>query len=360
MAGQLLSNELQPCKPGEMTGATDEITRSRIHALGSGQDPCAEDPFVMIDFADQLEQTQQGGESTFQLQQRSTGGFREWLLGLEADTLRYCDTPQGKTCDELADDLRMAELSRCAYGTHSCEPRFQLVDPTTLGFRPNTSRFNDNGFNAQLYFDTVEQRHILSFRGTDGIGDDWTTNFAQARGEYARQYDLAQDLARELNNNPGIQNLSFTGHSLGGGLATIAALATQRQASIFNAAALQPQTAANYGLSNEYADSNLYVNHVHTRSDPLTRVQILADDVDYSPTSRGPNGNTIVHADIQSVHGNNTQIPNPDIHWINNQHANATTFAQGLVFVINHSIEAVIHTLENLVSTNCPQQSTIP
>ena len=358
MAGQLLSNELQPCKPGELTGAADEITQSLIHALGSGQDPCAEVPFVMLDFADQLEQSQQGSEPTFQLQQRSTGGFSEWFGRLVAGTLRYCGMPHGKSCDELADDLRMAELSRCAYGTHSCEPRFQLVDPATLGL--SQTRFSDGGFDAQLYFDPVEQRHILSFRGTDGVGDDWTTNFAQARGQYARQYDLAQELALDLDGHANVQNLTFTGHSLGGVLATIAALATQRQASIFNAAAVQPQTATNYGLDIAYANSDSYINHVHTRSDPLTRVQNLADDVDYSPTSRGPNGNTIVHADIQSVHGNNTQIPNPDVPWVNNQHANAPTPVQGLVFVINHSIDAVIHTLHNLISANCPQQSTNP
>ncbi len=358
MAGQLLSNELQPCKPGELTGAADEITRSRIHALGSGQDPCADDPLVILDFADQLEQIQQGGESTLQLQQRSVSSFGDGVRRFFAGTLRYCRMPQGKTCDELVDDLRMAELSRCAYGTHSCEPRFQLVDPATLGLSP--TRFSDNGFDAQLYFDPVGQRHVLSFRGTDGVGDDWTTNFAQARGQYARQYDLAQELAQDLERNANVQNLTFTGHSLGGGLATIAALATQRQASIFNAAAVQPQTATNYGLDFEYANSDSYINHVHTRSDPLTRVQNLADDVDYSPTSRDAHGNTIVHADIQSVHGNNTRIPNPDIPWVNNQHANAPTPVQGIIFVINHSIDAVIHTLDNLVSANCPQQSTNP
>ena len=366
MAGQLLSNELQPCKPGEMTGATDEITRSRIHALGSGQDPCAEDPFVMLDFADQLEQSQQGGESTFQLQQRSTNGFLDTAQRFATGTLRYCNMPDGRTCEEVTDDLRMAELSLCAYGNHSCEPRFQLVDPTTLGL--SQTRFSDNGFDAQLYFDPVEQRHILAFRGTDDDdprnpqidNDDWETNFAQARGQYARQYDLAQGLAQDLYRNAHVYNLTFTGHSLGGGLATIAALVTQRQANIFNAAALQPQTATNYGRDIEYANSDLYINHVHTRSDPLTRVQNLADDIDYSPTSRDPNGNTIIHADIQSVHGNNTQIPNPDLPWVFNQTANASTIVHRLGPVIYHSIDAVIHTLENLVSANCPQQSTIP
>ena len=366
MAGQLLSSELQPCKPSEMTGAADEITRSRIHALGNGQDPCVDDPIVMLDFADQLEQTQQGGESTFQLQQRSGRGILDTTQRFITGTLRYCNIPDGRTCDDLVDDLRMAELSRCAYGNLSCEPRFQLVDPGTLGL--STSRFSDGGFDAQLYFDPVEQRHILAFRGTDDDdprnpqidNDDWETNFAQARGQYARQYDLAQELARDLNRNAQVHNLTFTGHSLGGGLATIAALVTQRQASIFNAAALQPQTATNYGLDIEYADSDLYINHVHTRSDPLTRVQNLADDIDYSPTSRDPNGNTIVHAEIQSVHGNNTQIPNPDLPWVFNQTVNASTTIQRLGPVIYHSIDAVIHTLENLVSANCPQQSTIP
>ena len=83
--------------------------------------------------------------------------------------------------------------------------------------------------------------YVLSFRGTDDDidGTDWWDNIAQGGfGATTGQYKNAMDLAIELNRN--LPNLTVTGHSLGGGLATAAALAIDKKAVVFNPAGLHP------------------------------------------------------------------------------------------------------------------------
>ncbi len=243
---------------------------------------------------------------------------------------RYCGLAPGKTCEELADDLNMALLSRCSYGTYSCEPEFTLVEPHEIDF--SNDQFHLEGFDAQLYHDPATDRYIVVFRGTDGIGDDWAANFEQADGNRTRQYDLAVALAKEIVNRFPEAEIEFSGHSLGGGLATIAALETHRQATVFNTAAL-------YGLTPEYEDANQYIEHIHTDYDPVTVLQERFDELDWY--------------DLQTAPGEFTEIPNPDIPWVNAVHDNAPGFVEGLAPTIWHSMDAVVHVLESLIHYNC-------
>ena len=250
---------------------------------------------------------------------------------------RYCGLPPGKTCEELADDLNMALLSRCSYGSYSCEPGFTLVEPHEIGFA--NEQFHLDGFDAQLYYDPATDCYIVVFRGTDDIGDDWSVNFAQAAGQRTRQYDLALVLATNIALRFPDVNIEFTGHSLGGGLATIAALGTQRQATVFNTAAFQPTTASLHGLETEYENAEQYIEHIHTDYDPVTVLQERFDELDYR--------------DLQTAPGHFTEVPNPDIPWVNATHDNAERFVEGLAPVIWHSMDAVIHVLESLIAFNC-------
>jgi len=82
---------------------------------------------------------------------------------------------------------------------------------------------------------------VLSFRGTDDPNDgtDWWDNILQGGfGVTTGQYDKAMQLAKELKNI--LPNFTVTGHSLGGGLATAAALASDKEAVVFNPAGLHP------------------------------------------------------------------------------------------------------------------------
>ena len=78
--------------------------------------------------------------------------------------------------------------------------------------------------------------YILGFRGTGARGD-WRANIGQALFGKSVQYDQAVDLAIEVHQATG-RNVTFAGHSLGGGLVSAAAYATGGRAVTFNAAGL--------------------------------------------------------------------------------------------------------------------------
>jgi hypothetical protein len=332
---QSAREDVPECSQGTYFQSTTSFSHDRIQRLGSGGEVCSQDSAVVVEFIYQVENfnTHEGNSAAFKGIRGKANPTVSWYDPMR----RYCSMPAGMTCTDLEEDLRMARLSECAYGIVSCEPEFRLVNAAEVNMQD--IRFSDQGFDAQLYHDASQNRFILIFRGSDNTGDDWDVNFGQARGEFTRQYDLAYILARDLIPQIGSASLEFSGHSLGGGLATLAALATNRTATVFNTAALQSTTSALYGLNSEYQNASTYVRHIHTEYDPNTVLQGIADDLNW--------GN------IQTAPGVQLEVPNPDHPWMNAMNANATTFSQSLAPVLSHSITAVIHVLQSLIRYHC-------
>ena len=83
---------------------------------------------------------------------------------------------------------------------------------------------NKDGFYAALYKNEQTGEYTLSFRGSEMELADWYENFAQGVG-LSNQYSYAAQIGEILKNckTDGV-NIDIVGHSLGGGLATIAAL----------------------------------------------------------------------------------------------------------------------------------------
>jgi hypothetical protein len=100
------------------------------------------------------------------------------------------------------------------------------------------------GFESTLFKNWITGKYILTFSGTDpGSRADWVNNFYQGTGYEGPQYTAAMELARMLSVVDGLENsLTFSGHSLGGGLASAAAVATGHNAYTFNAAGLHENT----------------------------------------------------------------------------------------------------------------------
>jgi hypothetical protein len=86
-----------------------------------------------------------------------------------------------------------------------------------------------SGFMASLYRGRGNQ-YVLSFRGSDPQIVDWMTDAAAAFGFRTNQYEWALKIAREVMDEhvrrPDRTTMTFTGHSLGGGLASCAAIMT--------------------------------------------------------------------------------------------------------------------------------------
>lgn len=164
--------------------------------------------------------------------------------------------------------LRNALASRGVY-TFADMPDFCLQPKSPLDLRglgvPNESimRLGEGsgigGFKAMVYQDyiTGDRQYVLAFAGTDdtfgqfldwllfGADGDWKTNFDQGLGRGTPpQYEAAMKNGDGLSKSDGIPagHLIVTGHSLGGGLATAAAMAGGFRADTFNAAWLRKET----------------------------------------------------------------------------------------------------------------------
>lgn len=131
---------------------------------------------------------------------------------------------------------------------------------------------NESGFKASLYYNEKENLYILAFAGTENL-KDWITDIRQGIGlddKKRGQYRKATELARKLQHKIKKENLVITGHSLGGGLASIASATTGCNAYTFNAAGLHPKTLKDQELS---PNSMGQIQAYYSTDDPLNMIQ---------------------------------------------------------------------------------------
>ena len=112
---------------------------------------------------------------------------------------------------------------------------------------------DDTGLNSALYERTDKKtgktEYVYATAGTDpGSAKDLNADVAQLFGVSA-QYAESVLNAKFINEKLGNKELSFIGHSLGGGEAAANAEATSRSAITFNAAGLSDATKTNLGLT---------------------------------------------------------------------------------------------------------------
>jgi pimeloyl-ACP methyl ester carboxylesterase len=120
-----------------------------------------------------------------------------------------------------------------SYATYSADVKNRL-DPKDYGWK-----FITDYVSAAFYGAVYERNgeYVVSFRGTDGwLGPDFVTgNIPGGTGRYTPQIAMALQLVAKLqaNGNPNLDNVTFTGHSLGGGLASVMAVFFDRKAVTF-------------------------------------------------------------------------------------------------------------------------------
>ncbi|SHG48719.1 RHS repeat-associated core domain-containing protein, partial [Flavobacterium defluvii] len=138
------------------------------------------------------------------------------------------------------------------------------------GWKPSNAMSNLNynnektGFKSALYERTVDGKteYTYATAGTED-GKDWKNNGTQLAGA-SEQYNQSVGNAKALEK--GLDGeITFTGHSLGGGLAEANAIATGDSAITFNAAGVSYFTG---GLSKK-SDTDAYI----MTTDPLNVIQ---------------------------------------------------------------------------------------
>ncbi|GGK16436.1 lipase family protein [Luteimonas terricola] len=175
-------------------------------------------------------------------------------------------------------DVVLSQLATVVYGTRGAPPAgWSEVTDADLAARgiddPAAWRaqYLDGGdqllaqhFKAEIYKD-CDGNFVLAYRGTDGSGADWMNNFRQGAGfTTSDQVDKFSGLATQtaveferrfgtVDESGNATNLAITGHSQGGGLASVASLASGVPAVTFDASGIHPNTLDRMGIDPQAA-----------------------------------------------------------------------------------------------------------
>ncbi|GLQ73597.1 lipase family protein [Vibrio penaeicida] len=90
-----------------------------------------------------------------------------------------------------------------------------------------------SGFNASVF--TKGNNVVLAYRGSELGTSDWVTDGMLSNDEVPKQFLQAINLAEKVKRDYPNHTIRYTGHSLGGGLSTVAALVTGRSTVAFDA-----------------------------------------------------------------------------------------------------------------------------
>lgn len=114
-------------------------------------------------------------------------------------------------------------------------------DLDRLRLTPDLLERADSEFRARVYVSDEggQIRYVVAFRGSQA-GEDWLNNGQQALGLSSEHYDKALRIGQRLAAVEA--DVTLTGHSLGGGMASAASLASGHDADIFNASGLHAST----------------------------------------------------------------------------------------------------------------------
>ncbi|MEE9333157.1 MAG: Mbeg1-like protein, partial [Granulosicoccaceae bacterium] len=260
---------------------------------------------------------------------------------------RFCASPTFRNCDQLKHDYQMAQLSECVYENTLCGNGYVKVNPKSVGL--DVVDFEKDGFKATMY-KSPNGEMILAFRGSREAEIDWDNNIAQGKGESSDYYEQARYLAWRLNKK-GVK-FHMTGHSLGGGLASAAALDNELSATIFNSASVHPNTVPQYWQKAKNAKKLITTYTVE--DDILSDLQ----DITSPKTVDSKNSDGRIRATLAAV-GNRIVLDNPSKDWIK-QYKDSLPKGKGWKNflskrkrVLLHSMKAVLEALKNKVKAQC-------
>ncbi len=157
-------------------------------------------------------------------------------------------------------EVTYAKMSNEVYGLTQADvdAGYQIDDYTLSELTTDKS-----GLKAALFVKGDSQ--VVAFAGTSPSSwANWKANFRQAFGLRSAQYEAGKAYAASLNGS-----VHFTGHSLGGGIASASVIVTGNSATVFNAAGVHSNTL------NGISRSNGSVTHFRSSFDVLQPINAL-------------------------------------------------------------------------------------
>lgn len=183
------------------------------------------------------------------------------------------ERPTTKEAAEMAEHV-YGEGRTLSGGWTRCDLDIEGVRYRSDGFRPSS------GFNSGLYQRVKENGQIEFAYVTQGTnsGVDWLANGQQALGWgfLPGQYRLSMNNAKKLSEILSDCELTFVGHSLGGGMASANAVVTGNHAITFNPAGLAGNTISLHSW-NPWEDLKAIGRYV--TSDKLVEVHIIEGEI---------------------------------------------------------------------------------
>ncbi|MDX7989137.1 phospholipase [Xenorhabdus sp. 12] len=220
---------------------------------GNFLQPESDSPVVAS--SDKIEQVSSSNISFSENTRQANAFYQSLINNLNASTMALPQlTPNdiaGKQSQRIDYDLTL--ITRDVYRGQSLGlPGFERLSDEELakvGIDPDGLNDYSTGFQAGVY--KHNGLYIVSFTGSNEL-KDFMASIRQGLGYNEEQYNQAVELANKALKAFG-ENIMFTGHSLGGGLASVASLATGKPAVIYNSAGVSDSTLKKMGLSPEVA-----------------------------------------------------------------------------------------------------------
>ena len=275
---------LPPCAPTVLTGGLPQARVSDLCTCVGPPDVIVTGAFNVLVMgmpaARLLDTTAHGGKIVF--------GWPTVLIGTQGGgsgggagggpVMPAVPTLPSAECQQLAQAMDDAILANHTYGENGdVPPGYRYVDPSTPEGRAELDRLgltpeminpppDQSSFRAEVFRRERPPGYTIAYRGTRPTDTaDWESNARQGVGMRSDHYDRALSVAA-LANDSG-EDVSFAGHSLGGGMASAAAASTGRRATTFNAAGLSEATVGGY------PENAAPVDAYYTPRDPLSGLQ---------------------------------------------------------------------------------------
>lgn len=202
-----------------------------------------------------------------------------------------CKSAQDKLSaeEERVPELEMAAYSIAVYkddGTNLITDYFKpnpLRDMSIIsnpqersGAEKIVNFINENegksGFNSEIYYDKGQDKYVIAIRGTEFTKlKDLSADALFALLAKSPQHDIAYKLAQTIKESGiPLDKIKITGHSLGGGLASIVGMITGCETYIYNPAHVSLEAAKNYKLDLSRQDN---IHTYTTKKEIVTSVE---------------------------------------------------------------------------------------